>query len=185
MPKFKVTATMDVGYAAIIEADTKDEAWAIASNGDEADWEQTDNGHDWTLENIREAKDDDLREIPPHEEFKVSQAANNDVSTDIDGLTKEEVEVIDEKIRIWESEFHPLDATQRMFMRMHEAHHLKWEKYNAKYRKQVHEIQDALNTAFVECEQGQMGAGKDKLYDPILDERIVEYVKTNNPKLEK
>ena len=54
MPKFKVTATMDVGYAAIIEADTKDEAWAIASNGDEADWEQTDNGHDWTLENIWE-----------------------------------------------------------------------------------------------------------------------------------
>jgi len=69
MPKFKVTATMDVGYAAIIEADTKDEAWAIARNGDEADWEQTDNGHDWTLENIREVDDDE-----------VSQAANDWVS---------------------------------------------------------------------------------------------------------
>jgi len=58
MPEYKVTATMDVGYTAIIEADTKEEAWAIARNGDEADWEQTDNGHDWTLENISEAKDE-------------------------------------------------------------------------------------------------------------------------------
>ena len=72
MPKFKVTATMDVGYTAIIEADTKDEAWAIARNGDEADWEQTDNGHDWTVENIREVEDDDLQEIPPHEKFEVT-----------------------------------------------------------------------------------------------------------------
>lgn len=61
MPKFKVTATMDVGYTAIIEADSQDEAWTIARNGDEADWEQTDNGHDWTLENIREFKDVDLQ----------------------------------------------------------------------------------------------------------------------------
>ena len=175
MPKFKVTATMDVGYAAIIEADTKDEAWAIASNGDEADWEQTDNGHDWTLENIREAKDDDLREIPPHEEFKVSQAANNDVSTDIDGLTKEEVEAIDEKIRKWELEFHPLDATQRIFMRMHEAEHLKVKKFNAREKigKAVVAIMNEAPAiaGVIECEQGQMGAGKDKLYD--------------NPKLEK
>tara|TARA_A100001035_G_C27583232_1_gene408541 strand:+ start:49 stop:237 length:189 start_codon:yes stop_codon:yes gene_type:complete len=56
MPEYKVTATMDVGYTAVIEADTKEEAWAIARNGDEADWEQTDNGHDWTLENISEVK---------------------------------------------------------------------------------------------------------------------------------
>ena len=147
MPKFKVTATKDVGYAAIIEAENEDEAWAIA-RGDrisDPDWEQTDDGHDWTLEHIWEATDDDLREIPPHEEFEVSQAANNDVSTDIDGLTKEEVEAIDEKIRKWELEFYPLDATQRMLMRMHEVYHLKVEKF------------------FVECEQGQMGAGKDKL----------------------
>jgi len=155
MPKFKVTATMDVGYTAIIEADTKDEAWAIARNGDEADWEQTDNGHDWTLENIREVEDDE-----------VSQAANNDVSTDFYWLTNEEVEAIDEKVRKWELDFHPLDETQRGFMRMHEAHHLRIEKFHAEYRKQVHEMQDALNTAFVECEQGQMGAGKDNLKFP-------------------
>lgn len=65
MPKFKVTATMDVGYTAIIEAENEEKAWAIARNGDEADWEQTDNGHDWTLENIREV-----------DENEVSQAAN-------------------------------------------------------------------------------------------------------------
>lgn len=79
MKKFKVTATKDVGYAAIIEAENEEEAWAIA-RGDrisDPDWEQTDDGHDWTLENIWEVKDDDLQEIPPHEEFKVSQAAND------------------------------------------------------------------------------------------------------------
>jgi len=59
MPKYKITATMDVGYTAIIEADSQDEAWTIARNGDEADWEQTDNGHDWTLENIREVKENE------------------------------------------------------------------------------------------------------------------------------
>ena len=49
---------MDVGYTAIIEADTEEEAWAIA-RGDrisDPDWEQTDDGHDWTLENIWEVK---------------------------------------------------------------------------------------------------------------------------------
>ena len=63
MTKYKVTATMDVGYTAVIEADTKEEAWAIARNGDEADWEKTDNGHDWTLENIWEVKDEDLSKV--------------------------------------------------------------------------------------------------------------------------
>ena len=50
---------MDVGYEAIIEADTEEEAWAIARGDrfEEADWEKTDNGHDWTLENIWEIKD--------------------------------------------------------------------------------------------------------------------------------
>ena len=59
MAKYKVTATMDVGYTAIIEADSEDEAWAIARGDrfEEADWEKTDNGHDWTLENIWEVKD--------------------------------------------------------------------------------------------------------------------------------
>ena len=30
MPKFKVTATMDVGYTAFVEADNQEEAWSIA-----------------------------------------------------------------------------------------------------------------------------------------------------------
>jgi len=60
MKKFKVTATMDVGYTTIIEAPNEDEAWEIArgdriySQNDELDWEQSDEGHDWTLENIWE-----------------------------------------------------------------------------------------------------------------------------------
>jgi len=134
MKKFKVTATMDVGYAAIIEAENEDEAWAIA-RGDrvsDPDWEQTDDGHDWTLEHIWEATDDDLREIPPHEEFEVSQAANNDVSTDIDGLTKEEVEAIDEKISDYEADGLIISETEKRFLRIHEAHHLKYEKFMRK-----------------------------------------------------
>ena len=67
MKKFKVTATMDVGYTTIIEAPNKDEAWEIArgdriySQNDEIsvlDWEQTDDGHDWTLEYIWELEDE-------------------------------------------------------------------------------------------------------------------------------
>ena len=63
MPKFKVTATKDVGFEAIIEADNLEEAWSIALGTSayttlaEADWEQTDDGHDWTLENIWEMTD--------------------------------------------------------------------------------------------------------------------------------
>jgi len=49
MPKYKITATMDVGYSAEIEAESEAEAWEIACNDDEADWEQTDDGHDWTV----------------------------------------------------------------------------------------------------------------------------------------
>ena len=58
MPKYKVTATMDVGYTAIVEADNQEEAWSVARGEglSEADWEQTDNGHHWTLENIWEIK---------------------------------------------------------------------------------------------------------------------------------
>jgi lipocalin len=61
MPKYKVTATKDVGYAAIIEAPTKDEAWVIARgdnpDAEEPNWEQADDGHDWTLENIWEVEE--------------------------------------------------------------------------------------------------------------------------------
>ena len=54
--KFIVTGTMDIGYKCTIMAKTEDEAWDIARNNDLADWEQTDDGHDWTLENIYEEK---------------------------------------------------------------------------------------------------------------------------------
>ena len=53
MPKFKVTATMDVGYELIVEADNEAEAWRMAED-DDADWLQVDEGHDWTLENVYE-----------------------------------------------------------------------------------------------------------------------------------
>jgi len=74
--KFKVTATKDVGYAAIILAPNEEEAWKIAK-GDtldmayddtaysqkvEVDWEQTDDGHDWTLENVRELSEEENKE---------------------------------------------------------------------------------------------------------------------------
>jgi hypothetical protein len=58
MPKFKVTATKDVGFEAIIEADNEEQAWAIAREdeikNEEPDWKQTDDGHDWTLEHVWE-----------------------------------------------------------------------------------------------------------------------------------
>ena len=60
MPKFKVTATMDVGYVAVITARNEAEAWQLAadSNGDgTVDWAQDDLGHDWTLENVCEVSD--------------------------------------------------------------------------------------------------------------------------------
>ena len=56
MPKFKVTATMDVGYELIVEADNEAEAWRMAEDED-ADWLQVDEGHDWTLENVYEVED--------------------------------------------------------------------------------------------------------------------------------
>jgi len=57
MPKFKVTATMDVGYELIVEADNEAEAWRMAEDND-ADWLQVDEGHDWTLEDVREVSDE-------------------------------------------------------------------------------------------------------------------------------
>lgn len=55
MTKYKVTATMDVGYIAEIEAESKDKAWEIANNGD-GDWVKADTGHDWTVESIVEVQ---------------------------------------------------------------------------------------------------------------------------------
>tara|TARA_R110000744_G_scaffold176258_1_gene295133 strand:- start:202 stop:390 length:189 start_codon:yes stop_codon:yes gene_type:complete len=56
MKEYKVTATMDVGYTAIIEAESEDEAYAIAKGNrfQEPCFEKTDDGHDWTIENITE-----------------------------------------------------------------------------------------------------------------------------------
>ena len=54
--KFIVTATMDVGYKTTIMAENEDEAWQIAKDSDLADWEKTDDGHDWTLENVYEGE---------------------------------------------------------------------------------------------------------------------------------
>mgnify|MGYP003111158667 FL=1 len=56
--KFEVTATMDVGYRAIIEAPSEEEAWKMAKEGgvlgQNIEWEKSDDGHDWTLEDIHE-----------------------------------------------------------------------------------------------------------------------------------
>ena len=59
MTKFKIAATMDVGYELIVEAPDEDTAWAIAKETDDmSEWVQVDDGHDWTLENIWEMTDD-------------------------------------------------------------------------------------------------------------------------------
>lgn len=61
MPKFKVTATMDVGYEAVVEARNQAEAWQMAadSGGDgTVNWVQVDRGHDWTLEDVSEMEGD-------------------------------------------------------------------------------------------------------------------------------
>ena len=63
MPKFKVTATMDVGYEAVVEARNEAEAWQMATDspegGDDAvDWVRVDQGHDWTLEDVSEMEGD-------------------------------------------------------------------------------------------------------------------------------
>ena len=57
MPKYRVTATMDVGYEFIVEAADDQTAWDIA--GEEViGWVQVDDGHDWTLENVWEIEDE-------------------------------------------------------------------------------------------------------------------------------
>tara|TARA_B100001142_G_scaffold35540_1_gene31331 strand:+ start:1645 stop:1899 length:255 start_codon:yes stop_codon:yes gene_type:complete len=62
MPRYVVTATMDVGYLAVIEADNEEEAYKIADKptkeqAETFHWMQTDNGHDWTLESTWEVCD--------------------------------------------------------------------------------------------------------------------------------
>ena len=104
MPNFKVTATMDVGYTAIIEAENEDEAWAIA-RGDrtsDPDWEQTDNGHDWTLENIWEVDDDEVSQAANDYDVNTAMDYINFSTLVLDGITEKEMEAIDEKIQNWE-----------------------------------------------------------------------------------
>ncbi len=103
MPKFKVTATKDVGFEAIIEADNEEQAWAIAREDDikneEPDWKQTDDGHDWTLEHIWEV---DTR-------FKVTVTQTNVFFIDQDDFdewdlepTAEQAKRIATDERIWD-----------------------------------------------------------------------------------
>ena len=59
MPKFKVTATMDVGYELIVEAPDEDTAWKIAKETDDtSQWVKADDGHEWTLGYVWEVIDD-------------------------------------------------------------------------------------------------------------------------------
>ncbi len=56
MPKFKVTATMDVAYELVVEAPNRATAWQMAEEND-TDWVKADDGHDFTLEHIKEMAD--------------------------------------------------------------------------------------------------------------------------------
>lgn len=56
MAKFKITATMDVGYELIVEAKSEAEAWEFAGTADVEGWECK-GGQDWTMENIWEITD--------------------------------------------------------------------------------------------------------------------------------
>lgn len=60
MPRFKVVATMDVGYVAEIEARNEAEARQLAADSGgvcTVDWIQDDNGHDWTIEGVYKMED--------------------------------------------------------------------------------------------------------------------------------
>lgn len=58
MPKYKVTATMDVGYSTVVEAKDAEEAYAIAKNTDGCDWvKDWLDGHDWTIEDVYEMEE--------------------------------------------------------------------------------------------------------------------------------
>jgi deoxyribose-phosphate aldolase len=80
MTKYKVIATMDVGYVAEIEAENVEKAWEIAKNGD-GDWVKADTGHDWTVESIVEVKDylnDELRDgLLKHLAMKIEEDKND------------------------------------------------------------------------------------------------------------
>ena len=56
MPKYRMYATKDVGYEAIVEAPNEEEAFLIALGEEDVkpEWFQTDDGHDWTVETVWE-----------------------------------------------------------------------------------------------------------------------------------
>ena len=59
MTKYRVTATLDVGYEAVVEADTLEEAITLAREDAEqnVEWEKSDEGHHWMVEDAWEVKD--------------------------------------------------------------------------------------------------------------------------------
>ena len=59
MPKFKVTATMDVAYELVVEAPNADTAWQMAKQND-TDWVKTDDGHEWTMENVHPVNEEEI-----------------------------------------------------------------------------------------------------------------------------
>tara|TARA_B100000927_G_scaffold3057_1_gene2398 strand:- start:2049 stop:2528 length:480 start_codon:yes stop_codon:yes gene_type:complete len=64
MKSFKVIATKDVGYEAIVIAESEEKAFELAKiNPDEFNWKRTDDGHDFTIERTIEAKEFPYEEI--------------------------------------------------------------------------------------------------------------------------
>mgnify|MGYP001497319496 CR=1 FL=1 len=65
MKSFKVSATKDVGYEAIVIAESEEKAFELAKwNPDEFNWKRTDDGHDFTIKsNISEAEEFPYEEI--------------------------------------------------------------------------------------------------------------------------
>ena len=65
MKSFLVSATKDVGYEAIVIAESEEEAFEMANyNPDEFEWKRTDDGHDFTIEsNVIEATEFPYEEI--------------------------------------------------------------------------------------------------------------------------
>ena len=109
MPKYKVTATMDVGYELIVEAPDEDTAWEIAKEADDIDkWVQADDGHDWTLENVWEIADKKEEEVTDnwiivyssdYEEWQVSDGPVGNRGSSYDFKTKEEAEQFLKELR--------------------------------------------------------------------------------------
>ena len=61
MPKYRVTATMDVGFECIVVAPDEHTAWSIVPSC--VGWVRVDEGHDWTLESIQEIEDESEQEL--------------------------------------------------------------------------------------------------------------------------